>query len=198
MSEHEAVVEANREFYRAFESLDLEQMEKVWLKDRQIVCIHPGWRKLSGWGPVMQSWERIFESVFEMNFEVGEVDVILDGDLAVIVVEENLTQRGYDGSDPHPGARDQRVRACRQPMVPGDASRLAGDGTARIGAATPVGGAADGAGAKFQVARIALIRISASSGRVYSGGGACPARSISRTLVPDSSTRSSSVCGQVL
>ncbi len=97
MSEHEAVVKANREFYRAFESLDLENMEKVWLKDRQIVCIHPGWRKLAGWGPVMQSWERIFEGVFEMSFEIGDVDVIMTGDLAVVVVEENLIQRGYDG-----------------------------------------------------------------------------------------------------
>ncbi len=87
MSDHEAVVEANRKFYRAFESLEIESMEKVWLKDRQIVCIHPGWRKLSGWGPVMQSWERIFEGVFEMSFEIGDVDVIMTGDLAVIVVE---------------------------------------------------------------------------------------------------------------
>ena len=98
MSDHEAVITANREFYRAFESLDIEKMEKVWLKDRQIVCIHPGWRKLSGWGPVMQSWERIFEGVFEMSFELGDVDVIMTGDLAVLVVEENLTQRGYDGT----------------------------------------------------------------------------------------------------
>ena len=98
MSDHEAVIEANRKFYRAFESLDIENMEKVWLKDRQIVCIHPGWRKLSGWGPVMQSWERIFEGVFEMSFEIGDVDVIMTGDLAVLVVEENLTQRGYDGT----------------------------------------------------------------------------------------------------
>ena len=98
MSDHEAVVEANRKFYRAFESLDLEQMEQVWLKDRQIVCIHPGWRKLVGWGPVMESWERIFDGVFEMSFELGEVDVIMTGDLAVVVVEENLTQRGYDGT----------------------------------------------------------------------------------------------------
>jgi ketosteroid isomerase-like protein len=98
MSDHEAVVEANRKFYRAFESLDLEKMEKVWLKDRQIVCIHPGWRKLSGWGPVMQSWERIFDGVFEMSFEIGDVDVIMTGDIAVLVVEENLTQRGYDGA----------------------------------------------------------------------------------------------------
>ncbi len=98
MSDHEAVVAANLKFYRAFESLDLENMEKVWLKDRQIVCIHPGWRKLSGWGPVMQSWERIFDGVFEMTFELGDVDVIMTGDLAVVVVEENLTQRGYEGT----------------------------------------------------------------------------------------------------
>jgi ketosteroid isomerase-like protein len=98
MSDHEAVVEANRRFYRAFESLEIEKMEKVWLKDRQIVCIHPGWRKLSGWGPVMESWERIFDGVFEMSFELGDVDVIMTGDLAVLIVEENLTQRGYDGT----------------------------------------------------------------------------------------------------
>ncbi len=98
MSDQEAIVNANREFYRAFQSLDVENMEKVWLKDRQIVCIHPGWRKLSGWGPVMASWERIFENVFEMSFELGDVDVVMSGDLAVVVVEENLTQRGYDGT----------------------------------------------------------------------------------------------------
>jgi len=98
MSDHDAVITANRNFYRAFESLDMEQMEKVWLKDRQIVCIHPGWRKLAGWGPVMESWERIFGGVFEMKFDIGDVDVIMTGDLAVLTAEENLTQRGYDGT----------------------------------------------------------------------------------------------------
>ena len=37
----------------------------------------------------------------------------------------------------------------------------------------------------------------ATSGRVNSGGGACPARSISRTLVPLKVTRSVSPCGHV-
>ena len=97
MSDQEDVVNANRDFYRAFESLDVEKMENVWLKDRQIVCIHPGWRKLSGWGPVMESWERIFEGAFEMTFELGEIDVMISGDIAVVIVEEDLTQRGYDG-----------------------------------------------------------------------------------------------------
>ena len=97
MSDRKAVIEANRAFYRAFETLDAEQMEQVWLRDARIVCIHPGWRKLSGWGPVMHSWERIFESAFEMKFQVTELEVFLEGNVAVVVTEENLTQHGYDG-----------------------------------------------------------------------------------------------------
>jgi len=97
MSDRNAVVEANRAFYRAFETLDAEQMEQVWMRDARIVCIHPGWRKLSGWGPVMNSWERIFESAFEMKFQINELEVFLDGNIAVVVTEENLTQHGYDG-----------------------------------------------------------------------------------------------------
>lgn len=98
MSARDAVIEANRAFYRAFETLDAEKMEEVWMRDPKIACIHPGWRKLSGWGPIMTSWERIFENVFEMRFEVREEEVIVNGDLAVVVTEENLTQRGYDGA----------------------------------------------------------------------------------------------------
>ena len=98
MSDQEQVLEANRLFYRAFESLEIEKMEQVWLQAPHIVCVHPGWRRLSGWGPIMESWERIFQSTFEMKFDLTEVDVMLRGDLAVVVAQENLTQRGYDGS----------------------------------------------------------------------------------------------------
>ncbi|HEY6421547.1 MAG TPA: nuclear transport factor 2 family protein [Candidatus Binataceae bacterium] len=97
MSDREAVLTANRAFYDAFESLDADKMEAVWLQDPRIICIHPGWRKLSGWGPIMASWERIFDNAFEMKFELGEIDVIIGGGLAIVVVEEELTQRGYDG-----------------------------------------------------------------------------------------------------
>jgi len=97
MPDREAVIAANRGFYRAFESLELEQMEKVWMREQRIVCIHPGWPKLVGWGPIMNSWARIFDGVFEMKFELGEIDVIISGDLAVVIVEENLEQKNYDG-----------------------------------------------------------------------------------------------------
>jgi len=97
MSDRQAVIAANRGFYRAFESLEIEQMERVWMREQRIVCIHPGWPKLVGWGPIMNSWARIFEGVFEMKFELGEIDVMISGDLAVVIVEENLVQKNYDG-----------------------------------------------------------------------------------------------------
>lgn len=98
MSETETVLAANHAFYRAFESLDLARMERVWLRDQRIACVHPGWRRLTGWGPIMTSWERIFESAFEMKFELRDPAVTVSGDLAVVLVEEVLTQRGYDGA----------------------------------------------------------------------------------------------------
>jgi ketosteroid isomerase-like protein len=98
MSVRESILEANRAFYRAFESLEANRMGEVWLRDQRIVCIHPGWRRLTGWGPIMNSWELIFENVFEMKFELDDPQVMTSGDLAVVVVEENLTQRGYDGT----------------------------------------------------------------------------------------------------
>jgi ketosteroid isomerase-like protein len=97
MSDKEAVRQANRAFYDAFETLEVERMERIWLQEPHIVCIHPGWRPLSGWGPIMHSWERIFDSTFEMKFEISEVQLRLHGDVAIVVVQENLTQRGYDG-----------------------------------------------------------------------------------------------------
>ena len=98
MSDRESILEANRAFYRAFESLDAGSMGEVWLRDPRIVCIHPGWSRLIGWGPIMTSWERIFENVFEMTIELGDLQVMTSGDLAVVVVEENLLQRDYDGA----------------------------------------------------------------------------------------------------
>jgi ketosteroid isomerase-like protein len=145
MSVRESILEANRAFYQAFESLDANRMGELWLRDQRIVCIHPGWRRLTGWGPIMNSWERIFKNVFEMKFELDDPQVMTSGDLAVVVVEENLTQRGYDGTNAHAGADDQCLRTRRRPVVDGFASRLARDGASgQRGTAVAIGFGRDG------------------------------------------------------
>ena len=103
---------------------------RVWLKEPNIVCIHPGWAKLSGWGPVMESWARIFDNTFEMKFELDDIEVIISGDIAVAVVEENHHPERLRRPVAQPGDGDQRFPARRPQMVAGDTSRIAGGGAA--------------------------------------------------------------------
>ncbi len=97
MDESKAVTAANAAFYQAFETLEVQEMEKVWLRASYIKCVHPGWPLLSGWGPIMASWERIFANTFGMRFTLNDVRVQVSGSLAWVVLIEDLESRGYDG-----------------------------------------------------------------------------------------------------
>ena len=97
MSDRDAVLEANAAFYAAFGSLDLKRMEEVWLRAPYIKCVHPGWGLLVGWGPVMESWERIFSGTLEMRFTLTGVQAEVCGDLAWVVLTENIDSRHRDG-----------------------------------------------------------------------------------------------------
>lgn len=97
MDDRTAVATANQSFYRAFETLDIKEMEKVWLRASHIKCVHPGWPLLCGWGPVMASWERIFENTFSMRFTLTDVRVEVSGSLGWVVLIEELESGGYDG-----------------------------------------------------------------------------------------------------
>ena len=88
--DEQEVIEANASFYRAFETLKIEAMEQVWAKDSDIQCGHPGWRILRGWGPVMESWKRIFENTPSMKFTLSDVKVEVRGELAWVTLYENL------------------------------------------------------------------------------------------------------------
>ena len=87
-----AVTAANDAFYRAFESLDIDDMTAVWARDEPVRCVHPGWGLLQGWTDVMASWERIFENAAMMHFVITGAEVSVEGDWAWVACTENLTQ----------------------------------------------------------------------------------------------------------
>jgi ketosteroid isomerase-like protein len=89
-AEEQAVAQANEDFYRAFENLDMERMEAVWAKDVEVQCGHPGWRILRGWDPVMESWRQIFANTPKISFRLTDVSVEVRGELAWITLYENL------------------------------------------------------------------------------------------------------------
>ncbi|PYN60857.1 MAG: DUF4440 domain-containing protein [Candidatus Rokuibacteriota bacterium] len=90
MTDLEEVEQANARFYRAFETLDLGQMEAVWAHGEYVKCVHPGWPLLVGWEAVRSSWQAIFESAAEMRFTISEVLAEVMGDLAWVTCTENI------------------------------------------------------------------------------------------------------------
>ena len=87
------VFKTNEAFYKAFESLDIKEMEKVWLKENYVQCIHPGWRSLTGWDDVITSWRQIFENTVEMRFLLTDVKVQVRDSLAWVTLYENINSR---------------------------------------------------------------------------------------------------------
>lgn len=82
--------EANTRFYRAFEALDLAEMDAVWSHGEHVRCIHPGWAMLEGWEAVRQSWEAIFKDSQEMRFSLGDVQARAAGDLGWVTCSEHI------------------------------------------------------------------------------------------------------------
>lgn len=85
-----AVRDANERFYRAFESLDLSEMDQVWAHGDHVACVHPGWNRLHGWEEVRRSWSAIFQGTTEMRFTITDVRGEVRGDLAWVHCTENI------------------------------------------------------------------------------------------------------------
>ena len=101
----EEVTLANEAFYRAFESLDIGEMDKVWAHQEYVTCIHPGWSMRVGWPMVRDSWVVIFNNVFSMGFSLTELQVQVAGDVAWVICTENISSRHTDNT------QDSRVVA---------------------------------------------------------------------------------------
>jgi ketosteroid isomerase-like protein len=81
---------ANARFYRAFESLDVAEMDRVWVHGEHVRCVHPGWCMLAGWDAVRESWAAIFTHGGEMRFSIGDVHARVAGDAAWVTCTENI------------------------------------------------------------------------------------------------------------
>jgi ketosteroid isomerase-like protein len=85
-----AVERANARFYRAFEALDLAEMDAVWAHDDHVRCVHPGWQLLTGWEDVRAAWETIFKNTEEIRFTLSDVLISIHDDIAWVTCTENI------------------------------------------------------------------------------------------------------------
>jgi ketosteroid isomerase-like protein len=90
MTETEAVLAANLDFYRAFTNQDLEGMDGVWAKRGMVLCTHPGWAPLAGRAAVMASWRDILGHPEAPAVMCHDDQAFLYGEMAVVLCEEEL------------------------------------------------------------------------------------------------------------
>jgi len=91
MSEVEELRAVNERFYRALEELDLAEMDRLWLHEPWVRCIHPGWDVLVGWDRVRASLEQIFAGTGWMRVTPTECDIHVFGDVGMVACAENIT-----------------------------------------------------------------------------------------------------------
>jgi ketosteroid isomerase-like protein len=106
--------EAEAAFYEALEAGDLEAMMAVWSEDDEIVCVHPGGGRLTGYATVREAWRRIFEGGGRLKVQllalstvhgpfaavhsvVEQIGVVGEKHLAAPVVATNVYTRGALG-----------------------------------------------------------------------------------------------------
>ena len=90
MTDSDAVLAANLEFYRAFALRDLLAMDALWARRAPVGCIHPGWPALSDRDAVMESWRGILSNPESPRITCYEEQVLLFGDTALVLCEEEL------------------------------------------------------------------------------------------------------------
>jgi hypothetical protein len=83
------VARANQAFYDAFEGQDLDAMSELWEHSDRVLCTHPGWTVLRGWGAVGGSWMALFQGP-ALQFILTNQRVELAGDMAWVSLDENI------------------------------------------------------------------------------------------------------------
>lgn len=83
--------DAERAFYDALESNDIDALMQAWAPDESIVCVHPMGAPLNGRAAVRDSWQAICRSGQQLRFNVVELQYDESDHIAVHVVREEIT-----------------------------------------------------------------------------------------------------------
>jgi ketosteroid isomerase-like protein len=89
-SDEAAVEEVNKEFYGAFERGDLDAMTRIWLDDRETLCVHPGTPPLRGASAITRSWALLMANATYIQFFLTDVEISVHGDVASVSCTENV------------------------------------------------------------------------------------------------------------
>lgn len=90
MTDRDAVLAANLEFYRAFTARDVAAMDALWARRAPVACLHPGWTALTDRNAIIESWEGILSHSDAPRIACFDEQAFLYGDVALVLCEEEL------------------------------------------------------------------------------------------------------------
>jgi ketosteroid isomerase-like protein len=90
MTDQDAVLAANLEFYRAFAARDLAAMDALWARRAPVACVHPGWTAIRDRDAIIDSWAGILSNPDAPRIACYDEQAFLYGDVALVLCEEEL------------------------------------------------------------------------------------------------------------
>jgi ketosteroid isomerase-like protein len=97
MTDEERAREANDRFYAAMNSLDISEMDGVWMDTREAVCVHPGREAIFGYERIRESWVMIFSVTDSMTIASSNERVQVAGEVAWVACTEIISIRTEEG-----------------------------------------------------------------------------------------------------
>jgi len=91
MSDTARVREINDRFYGAMNSLDISEMDEVWMDDAVAVCVHPGREAILGYERIRESWLMIFAATDSMMIASTNELITVAGDIAWVACTETIS-----------------------------------------------------------------------------------------------------------
>jgi hypothetical protein len=90
MTDQDAVLAANLEFYRAFAARDLAAMDALWARQGPVACIHPGWTALKDREAIIESWAGILSNPDAPRIACFDEQAFIYGEVGLVLCEEEL------------------------------------------------------------------------------------------------------------
>lgn len=81
---------ANEAFYLAFGHKDVTAMDRIWSREEGLVCVHPGWRRLTAREEILESWRRILSNANQPGIDFANPQVQVHAGLYLVTCYETM------------------------------------------------------------------------------------------------------------
>lgn len=97
MTDEERALAANDRFYAAMNSLDVGEMDAVWMDTKDAICVHPGREAIFGYERIRESWMMIFSVTDSMTIAPSNERVQVAGEVAWVACTEIISMMTEEG-----------------------------------------------------------------------------------------------------